>query len=98
MQTKQKQKTMENGKQPITPTMYTKIGEGKNDYKPLKDGQKTGWEVKFGGLTKREYFAALAMQGLLAGNATHFSDIPEKSIMFADEMLAELEKTNQQEQ
>jgi hypothetical protein len=48
------------------------------------------------GLTKREYFAGLAMQGLISGNATHFSDIPEKSIMFADEMLAELEKTKQQ--
>ena len=89
---------MENGKQPIVPTMYTKFGDGENDYQPLKDGKKTGWEVKFGGLTKREYFAGIAMQGLISGNATHFSDIPEKSVRFADEMLAELEKTKQQEQ
>lgn len=57
---------MDNGKQPIMPTMYTKIGEGVDDYTPLNDGQKTGWEVKFGGLTKREYFASKAMQGLLS--------------------------------
>jgi hypothetical protein len=84
---------MENGKQPITPTMYTKCGEGKNDYKPLKDGQKTGWEVKFGGITKREYFAGLAMQALISGNSTHFSDIPEKSVIFADALLLELDKS-----
>lgn len=57
---------MNNGKQPITPSMWTKCGEGTDDYKPLKDGQKTGYEKKFGGLTKREYFAAKALQGLLS--------------------------------
>ena len=36
---------MNNGKQPISPTMYTKFGDGADDYQPLKDGQKTGWEV-----------------------------------------------------
>ena len=30
---------MNNGKQPITPTMYTKYGDGADDYKPLIDGQ-----------------------------------------------------------
>jgi hypothetical protein len=45
------------------------------------------------GLTKREYFAGLAMQGLLAGNAIFQSDIPENAVRLADKMLAELEKT-----
>jgi hypothetical protein len=56
---------MENGKQPIAPCMYTKFGNGKDDYKPLKDGQKTGHEVNFGGLTKLEYFTAMAMQSYI---------------------------------
>lgn len=47
------------------------------------------------GLTKREYFAGMAMQGLISGNGTHFSDIPEKSVEFSDALLAELEKTEQ---
>lgn len=57
---------MNNGKQPITPSMWTKCGEGADDYQPLKDGQETGWETKFGGLTKREYFSAKAMQGFMS--------------------------------
>jgi hypothetical protein len=61
-----KTEKMNNGKQPITPSMWTKCGDGTDDYQPLKDGQKTGWETKFGGLTKREYLASKAMQGLLS--------------------------------
>ena len=92
---------MNNGKQPISPTMYTKFGDGADDYKPLKDGQKTGWEVKFGGLTKREYFAGLAMQGMLAnpngvmtkiGNWMRSPEqFAEMSILCADELLKQLE-------
>ena len=62
---------MNNGNQPIVPTMYTKVGDGADDYLPLKDGQKTAWEVKFGGLTKREHFALHLMQGLLSGADRH---------------------------
>lgn len=91
---------MNNGKQPITPTMYTKIGDGADDYTPLKDGQKTGWEVKFGGLTKREYFAAKALQGLLSIYDNNGNDlVPNNSnvkymaklaVSAADALLAEL--------
>jgi len=93
---------MKNSKQPITPTMYTKFGSGEDDYKPLNDGQKTGYEVKFGGLTKREYFAAKAMQGLLAKEAwlernendIKFNTIIAKAaVNIADQLLKELEKT-----
>lgn len=55
------------------------------------------------GLTKREYFAALAMQGLLAnqnggkqkGGGMTFSPvgISELAVLHADATLAELEKT-----
>lgn len=61
-----------------------------------------------GGLTKREYFAGLAMQGMLAnlngammkgGTKTlHPDHIAEMSVIHADAVLRELEKTKQQEQ
>ena len=91
---------MNNGKQPISPTMYTKFGDGADDYQPLKDGQKTGWEVKFGGLTKREYFAGLAMQGLISSFTkkasygewgTEMEATIKCAIDYADELLKQLE-------
>ena len=50
------------------------------------------------GLTKREYFAALAMQGMLNGmmcnaDSRHLALISEKSVKAADALLAELERT-----
>ena len=60
------------------------------------------------GLTKREYFAGLAMQGMLAnlngammkgGNKTlHPDHIAEMSVIHADAVLRELDKPKQQEQ
>jgi hypothetical protein len=60
------------------------------------------------GLTKREYFAGLAMQGMLAnlngammkgGTKTlHPDHIAEMSVIHADAVLRELDKPNQQEQ
>lgn len=57
------------------------------------------------GLTKREYFAGLAMQGILAkeahgerifnedeGNHSQRTIIAKASVIMADELLAELEK------
>jgi hypothetical protein len=53
----------------------------------------------FSGLTKREYFAAMAMQGILAKCYTEggfikseIEDIVHDSCAFADLLLAELEK------
>ncbi len=50
------------------------------------------------GLTKREYFAVLAMQGMLNGimcnaDSRHLTLISEKSVKAADALLAELEKS-----
>ena len=50
------------------------------------------------GLTKREYFAGLAMEGILKRVKTplalrEFSLIAEESVLMADALLEELEKT-----
>ena len=47
------------------------------------------------GLTKREHFASMAMQGLLSkfGDLTHNpKDIANYAVDYADELLKELEK------
>jgi hypothetical protein len=58
--------------------------------------------VHEGGLTKREYFAAMAMQGILSGPGEDWGgeDMgPEGSaewaVKYADATLAELERTNE---
>lgn len=50
------------------------------------------------GLTKREYFAAMAMQGLCVGRITgelkqgECVDIAEMSLLIADEVIKQLDK------
>lgn len=44
------------------------------------------------GLTKRELFAAMAMQGLLANPETNPDYIPSQAAFFAEELIAELSK------
>lgn len=46
------------------------------------------------GLTKREYFAGLAMQGLLAKEGVWSSDeiLAKRSVEIADELLKQLEQ------
>lgn len=48
----------------------------------------------FSGLTKREHFAAMAMQGLLSNPDKDFfrGDLAEEAAALADALLAELEK------
>ena len=47
----------------------------------------------FNGLTKREYFAGLAMQGLLANPDLYVNmKIGQEAVLLADELLAELAK------
>ena len=47
------------------------------------------------GLTKREYFAAMAMQGLLSfyGDGQSFEMTAKESVKTADALLTELEST-----
>jgi hypothetical protein len=48
------------------------------------------------GLTKREYFAAVALQGLLAcpNNVNMAQDIAKGAVIVADQLIIELNKTN----
>ena len=48
-----------------------------------------------GGLTKREYFAVMAMQGILAGarEYTPFTNVAKDSVSMADALIDELNKT-----
>jgi len=57
---------------------------------PFTDS-KNGWHET--GLTKREYFAALAMQGLLANPAVDMLETTAaKAVKIADHLIAELNK------
>lgn len=48
-----------------------------------------------GGITKREYFAAMAMQGMLSYiGSLHYESISERAFTIADAMLAESEKSD----
>lgn len=46
------------------------------------------------GLTKRELFAAMAMQGMLANpeKCSVYKEVAEVAVLFADNLLAELAK------
>ena len=57
----------------------------------IQTGNTTGWEP---GLTKREHFAAMAMQGLLSNSACPmpYKVIARDSVIMADELLLELSK------
>jgi hypothetical protein len=68
----------------------------KNSDKPA---YPDNWDAKLPGLTKREYFAAMAMQGLLSNDCmidqTDSSSIEwaaKSSVSVADALLKELEK------
>ena len=90
-----------NGEHPIYPTWLTK--NGTNSYTALKEGQKTGYEAHVGGLTKREYFASKALQGLLSifddntqspivPNDANTKYMAELSVKAADYLLEALQK------
>lgn len=73
----------------------------KNENQPIYPDPMRGAEQSFSnqsphelpmGLTKREYFAGLAMQGM-AMSDLKFEDIAHDAVKMADAVLAELEKT-----
>jgi hypothetical protein len=65
----------------------------KNGEQPILDNQFEDNK----GLTKREYFAAMAIQGTMTSSYT-VNMTAEIAVKMADALLAELEKTKQQEQ
>ena len=54
-------------------------------------------DTDYMGLTKREHFAGLAMQGLLAHYGSNFTDDPAvwDAIQYADALLKALEQDNE---
>lgn len=54
---------------------------------PLYDG-----DIISTGLTKREYFAAMALQGLLTRGSGTFDDYAACAVQAADDLIAELNK------
>ena len=88
---------MKNADKPIYPTTSQKINETEFFEYNLPNKEK-----QYSGLTKREYFAGLAMQGLLAnsyggmtsGGSRTFSpnEISKLAVLHADELLKQLEE------
>jgi hypothetical protein len=58
------------------------------------DAINTNYGAVATGLTKREYFAVLAMQGLCAHSGDYYTgtDLAQDAVMYADALLAELER------
>lgn len=66
----------------------------KNSDMPAMPTQVNGGDI-YGGLTKREYFAGLAMQGFLSADVNsdwHKDDCVKIAVQHADALLAELER------
>lgn len=58
----------------------------------LMDGEKFQ-ERHAMGLTKREQFAAMAMQGLISHDVTDYDEMASDAVMAANALLAQLEKS-----
>ena len=86
---------MNNADKPINPVEVS--GDGEGNIQGMQTGNYSGWEI---GLTKREYFAGLAMQGLLAtvkpASPETILEMPSNiagwAVKAADELLKSLEK------
>lgn len=50
--------------------------------------------LEYIGLTKRELFAAMAMQGILSKDGYFFSEVAGHAVGIADDLIKELEKEN----
>lgn len=86
---------MKNADKPIYPTTSKKINDTEFFEYELPDKER-----QYSGLTKREYFAGLAMQGLIStftekasygGLGTEIEETIECAIYYADELLKQLE-------
>ena len=86
---------MTHGNDPIVQTVYRQTG--KDSYRPATEKEiKEGiYLVHKEGLTKREYFAAMAMQGMTSNCYKDHPDqhIAESSVLLADALIEALNKT-----
>ena len=80
---------MSNGNTPAFPVEVDHYQDG--SIRGRQTGTYAGLEI---GLTKRELFAAMAMQGLIASGYTQetFGDLQFDAVRHADALLAELSK------
>jgi hypothetical protein len=96
---------MKNSEQPITPTTLRQVGDFEYRIATSRDVMESKFLTSYFGLTKREYFAALAMQGLLSnpewmhkdGNFKMLNDefdVAVVSVGMADAVLKELDNEN----
>ena len=86
-----------NGNEPIT--AIKDVGFDVDTESIAFDPSKADFRVSFGGLTKREYFAAMAMSGILA-DVRSLSDgslktVAESSASIADFLIEALNKEEQ---
>lgn len=83
---------MDNKNQPLVPCTMEKRG---NIPDRFYDDKKSQWTYTVNGLTKREYFAGLAMQGYVTslGLETSTKDVAKWAVEMADALLEELAKT-----
>ena len=64
----------------------------KNSDKPV---HPDNWDATLHGLTKREYFAAMALQGLASRQGSPaFEHEAEQAVKYADALLKQLESKN----
>jgi hypothetical protein len=73
---------MKNSEQPITPTLLRQVGQNEYRVASEKDSREGQFLSSHLGLTKREYFAGLALS---SGKSA------KESVSLADELLIELE-------
>lgn len=85
---------MDEAIEPIYPCILRRVGSGSRDFRLYKDGDPKDYLYPMEGLTKREYFAGLALQGILAGDTNQrFSmDNVQSAVEYADKLLKELRK------
>lgn len=95
---------MKNSDQPISPCMMQRVADGdtKNSFRLHKEGDDKSYRTPMPGLTKREYFAAKALQGLMVqsipgshnSNQKNWNDERAKfAVDMADALLDALEVT-----
>ena len=72
---------------PIDPKIEYQLNPDRDGYVEKRLGQF--------GLTKREYFAAKALQGFCAGRPGNTKELTEAAVMAADALIKELEKGNE---
>lgn len=83
----------ENGNNPAFPVECQFSSDGK--VRGQQTGSYSGWEI---GLTKREKFAAMAMEALITSKATYYNefDLHKEAVYHADALLGELAKPKPQ--